>query len=406
MALHRNSKTAKQHIVTDVATRCASLAALLRAKEEDLIEILLEYESFETAYDEVWRSLDCVENIDKEMEWLSAATADRMCTFFPVNLPLYSLVVFALVPSFMAREVIIRPPLLMRDVLNRIWNELELANLFPNIHFVHVDRNLFTEGYASVSDVILFTGRYHNARAIQEMCPDALFIYNGAGVNPVVVTDTADIMQAVHKTIEMRAFNSGQDCAGSDVIFVHQDIAEAFKEPLLEEIKKVPVGDYTDKSVRVGKIVKADQLPAVQAFIEAHAPSVLYGGTVDLEAGIVHPTVIMKRIEEISTLSATEFFSPVFYVVVYRDEGDLKEYFSRPSYSDNAMYVSLFGSPPSFEIPNSIVLENKIVNDVERGNTPYGGYGPKANYVSYQGRTVSRPLLISYEICAHAQGAQ
>ena len=45
-----------------------------------------------------------------------------------------------------------------------------------------------------------------------------------------------------------------------------------------------------------------------------------------------------------------------------------------------------------------IILKNQIINDVEQGNEPYGGYGPKANYVSYDGISYSRPLLISHEI--------
>ncbi len=64
-----------------------------------------------------------------------------------------------------------------------------------------------------------------------------------------------------------------------------------------------------------------------------------------------------------------------------------------------SMYVSLFGNLKySEKINHSIILKNKIVNDVERGNSPYGGYGSKASLVSYNGKTESRPILISREI--------
>lgn len=401
MALHPNTKTAKQRAISDMTARCASLAENIKAKREKIIKILLHYESFETAEDEIWRSLDCLENMSTEIEDLSSGKADLMCTFFPVNLPLYSLTIFALIPSFMTNEVVIRPPLLMRKVIQEIWQELGLSSLFPNIKFVDVDRSVFIEAYVSVADVVLFTGRYQNALTVQKACPDALFIYNGAGVNPVIVTDSANIPLAVHKTIEMRVFNSGQDCAGSDIIFVHQKIARDFEKLLVKELDTVKVGGYKDKEVRVGSIVKQDQLVVVQDFLETHSKSVVYGKKIDFKNGIVYPTVVIQPIEEADLSVTTEFFSPLFYLVIYRNDEDLKKYFSHESYTNNAMYVSVFGHSTYVpDIPKSVILQDKIVNDVERGNTAYGGYGPRANFVSHHGHTSSRPILISYEIAS------
>ena len=47
------------------------------------------------------------------------------------------------------------------------------------------------------------------------------------------------------------------------------------------------------------------------------------------------------------------------------------------------MYASVFGTSDELNknIPNTQVLINKIVNDIEIGNEPYGGYGAKANFV-------------------------
>lgn len=401
MALHLNTKAAREHVLSDMATHCQHLADVIRAKREKIIDLLLNYESFETAEDEIWRSIDCLENVSKEVTWLSYGKADLMCTFFPVNLPLYSLTIFAFIPSFMASELVVRPPLLMRGVLREIWQELDLSSTFPNIKLVDVDRSVFNEAYVSVADVILFTGRYQNALAVQKFCPHALFIYNGAGVNPVVVTDSANIPQAVHKAIEMRTFNSGQDCAGSDIIFVHEKIATDFKKLLLTELDKVAIGDYRNRKVTVGHIIKEDQLPKVRDFLDGHAKSVVYGGKIDLEKGVVYPTVVIQDAGEADLRTTTEFFSPVFYVVIYHNEVDLKNYFSQETYADSAMYVSVFGDLSyAAQIPNSVILQEKIVNDIERGNTPYGGYGPKANFVSYRGHTYARPILISREISA------
>jgi len=384
-----------------IKEKCASLSRAIEDNKEALTQELLKCESFETATDEIWRSLDCLENISKEFEDLSYGKVSLLCTFFPVNLPLYSLVIFAIVPGFMAEEVVVRPPKLMFEVVENIWKVLGLSKLLPHIKFVDLERSLFREAYVSIADVVLFTGRYENAKVIQEACPDALFIYNGAGINPVLITESANIDLAVEKTTEMRIFNSGQDCAGSDAVLVHEKIANEFCKKLVTKIKDIKVGDYADREVRVGRLVKVDQIDTIEKFFAENSKKIIFGGKIDKDAGIVYPTVIKDDIRNISEITYTEFFAPVFYLLVYHDEDDLQRYFA-DGYTDGAMYISLFSADKNAaSIPNSIVLLDQIVNDVERGNNPYGGYGPKANFVSYHGIYHYRPILISKEICEY-----
>lgn len=398
-----NSIIDQERRAKDITEQCSALYQAIDTNREVLVEELLKYESWETASDEIWRSLDCLKNITKELKYLSYGKVSLMCTFFPVNLPLYSLVLFAMVPGFMADEIIVRPPNLMSEIVQKIYNLLHLSKLMPQIKFVNLERKLFVEAYISIAEVILFTGRYENAKIVQEACPDALFIYNGAGINPVLITDSANLDIAVKKTIEMRTFNSGQDCAGSDAILVHEKIAKAFVDKLVMELQEIRVGNYNDPEVKVGKLVKIDQIGAIKNFFADHANSLVFGGKIDSEAGIVYPTVIVDDIHHIKKITYTEFFAPVFYLLIYHDDRDLKRYFSS-GYEEYAMYVSMFGKITNISlIPNSIVLPNQIVNDMERGNNPYGGYGPKANFASYNGIYHYRPILISQEICSFLQ---
>ncbi len=394
----------KKKALERIEKQCALLADTIASKREALVDLLLEYESFETATDEIWRSLDCLRNISKESQWLSSGNVDLLCTFFPVNLPLYSLMIFAVIPGFMANEVVVRPPNLMYEAVQKISRVLGLAELMPQIKFVTMERSLFNEAYVSIADVVLFTGRYENAKLVQQECPDALFVFNGAGVNPIVVTESADVDKAVEKTVEMRVFNSGQDCAGTDIIFVHEKVIEDFQEKLFKKLDTVKVGDYRDRNVRVGHIIKDDKLPSVKKFFDTHATSLVYGGKVDFGRGIVYPTVIKEDTSVIDVPTTAEFFAPVFYLVEYHRDDDLKRYFSGKTYRDGAMYVSVFGDTSyASAIPDSVILKNRIVNDVERGNNAYGGYGPRANYVSYRGVHHPRPLLISHEISAYLE---
>ena len=402
MSLHLNNNEERTEAL--INSKCASLAKIIELNQEALIDILLEYESFETAKDEVWRSLDCLKNISKEFKYLSYGKVDLMCTIFPINLPLYSLVLFAIVPSFVANEVVVRPPVLMREVLQEIVELLNLSEIVLGIKFVDMERSLFNEAFISIADVVMFTGRYENVKNVQEACPDALFIYNGAGVNPVVVTSSADLESAVDKTVEARVFNSGQDCHGPDMIFVHEKIVDDFQQRLVTKLCEIKVGDYQDRDVKVGPLIDVDNLSVVNSFFNTHAKSIVYGGEIDFKRGIVYPTVIKENVRDLRTFTTTEFFSPVFYLLIYRNNNDLRKYFSQESYSDFAMYTSIFGNTPySSEMPNTVILQDKILNDVERGNDPFGGYGLKANYASYHGVYHCRPILLSREISTYLQ---
>jgi aldehyde dehydrogenase (NAD+) len=397
---HTDDQNERSKFITQ---QCLDLARIIKEKKPELTALLSTYESHETIADELWRSVDCFEAIAKNPQHIPYGTVDMMCTFFPVNLPLYSLTVFAIVPGFMSKELFVRPPLLMDAIIREVADILELPTRMPQLKFINMERDLFREAYVSISDVILFTGRYENAMIIEESCkPDSLFIYNGAGVNPVVVTATADIPLAVRKTIEMRVFNSGQDCAGSDGVLVHEEIADDFTNTLLLELQKVKVGDYSDPEVRVGSLVKVDHVPVVKDFFATNKEQIIFGGTIDDTRKLVYPTVIKKDIRAIDYMTYAEFFAPVFFVVTYHTDTDLKKFFSEEKYTDRAMFVSFFSkNPPPFDIPNTVVLQNKIVNDVERGAEPYGGYGPKANYISYNGAHESHPILITDEICKY-----
>lgn len=375
------------------------LTKRIEEEKEAITTLLLKYESFETAQDELFRAKDCLDNIEKEIDDLTKTKVKSMCTFFPINLPLYSLVIFALIPSFMSEKVFVRPPELMAKVVRDIVSLLGVSDLFPNVEIVEMERGLFRDAYVSVADVVLFTGKYENAMELQNVCPNALFTYNGAGVNPVVVTESADLELAAKKTVEMRTFNSGQDCAGSDVILVQRSVAEKFLDLLKAHIQEIKTGDYTNRQNSVGPIVKRDKLPELGEFFRMQKNYMVYGGKIDVEKGIVYPTLFVEDIKEVSSIHYNEFFTPVFYVLIYDNDDDLKKYFFDQYYRDHAMYVSLFGESSFAKlIPNSVVLSNQIVNDIERGNNPYGGYGDKANFVIYKGKKTIRPILISREI--------
>src|SRR5437870_1781853 len=87
-----------------------------------------------------------------------------------------------------------------------------------------------------------------------------LFIANGPGHNPIVVTETADVDKAVASAMSVQLYNQGQDCANPNAFLVHALRYEEFVSKLRKAVKEVKVGHYENRENRVGPITKREDL--------------------------------------------------------------------------------------------------------------------------------------------------
>ena len=77
---------------------------------------------------------------------------------------------------------------------------------------------------------------------------------NGAGHNPIVIGDKADLEKAVECTVYACLYNQGQDCSSPNAILVKQNQLETFKKLLLDELELIKnhVGPYSEKKNAIG----------------------------------------------------------------------------------------------------------------------------------------------------------
>jgi aldehyde dehydrogenase (NAD+) len=286
----------------------------------------------------------------------------------------------------------------MIPVFQNLFPLLKLAEFFPNIHVSFATREEFVRDVVAESDVTIFTGKESNARyVLGHTKKNSLFLFNGWGCNPIVVTPDANVDLAITKTVETKTFNSGQDCAGPDNILIHRDIADAFIEGLKTAVNNVKVGSYTDPEVTVGPIAEDGSLTRIASLLQQHRSDIAFGGGINFASTIVSPTIIVAPLSR--TTNYKEFFSPVFFVNIYDSDEQLADYFQDPQYAANEMYVSLFGNSRYISsLKRSIVYREQTINDVERGNVAYGGYSHGASFVGIGSKIEARPILVPKEI--------
>ncbi|MBI5793795.1 aldehyde dehydrogenase family protein [Candidatus Uhrbacteria bacterium] len=404
-----------------------SFANHIEANFDVIADILLDYESFEVVQDEIARALDLMRNLHENKKYF-AVRIGEVTSFLPRNQPLYALACFVIVPSLMASEVHFRIPHSMQNFFPKLLKALNFTVFFPNVIVSNAGRLEFlkersalrinpkTEDSIPITDAVVFTGTPHHADRLRLIFDQrTLFIANGSGHNPLVLTEDGDISKAVEATLNLQLYNQGQDCAAPNAILVHRNTYEAFIDLLRERIKKVKVGCYRDRSCRVGPISDPEDLKRIQMllidnrkWLDPTTP-----GNINSHDAIVEPTIICRPLKEGGNF--TEVFAPIIIVQKYDDDADLCLYFEHPSYARNAMYISLFGNSHFIETfirksidgkklhsKSSVLLNTHLhAPGVERGTQPYGGYGYAASSLSINGKIVSKPTLPQRDIYDH-----
>jgi hypothetical protein len=162
----------------------------------------------------------------------------RAASFLPLNLPIYSLFLFGIAPSFYCSSVSIRAPTVLTKIFPDVMKLLEIDTYFPQIELFLDERHQFVSRRVNTANVIVFTGKPENASLIsQNIRNDALFVFNGWGCNPVVINKDADFKKAAEAVIGLKLFNGGQDCGGPDQILISSGSEKLFVDELISQLE-------------------------------------------------------------------------------------------------------------------------------------------------------------------------
>ncbi|GEM_PF-92663 len=386
------------------------LADRIRSKKTQLMAVLTNYETFQFAEEEMARSIDLLDHLEENRDYFAQRVGP--CTaFLPKNQPLYAFCCFVIVPALMSQEVNLRVPESMKHFFGEMVDLLEVPSQFPNVRIhEHTSREKFLEEVAPKTEVVIFTGTQENGVNVRANFPkEALFILNGSGHNPLIITETANIRDAVAATLNMGLSNQGQDCAAPNSFLVHRKVHQEFLRQLIEAIRKVKVGSYSDPQVQVGPLTDIQQLARLEArmilereFIQKETP-----GVFRTKEGIMEPTVIDKPLRAGGNYE--EVFAPLMVVQPYEDDEELARYLETEQYERRAMYVTVYGQSGYVDRRLSegwrthspgTVLHNTHLHapGVERGTQEYGGYGRGASFVSIGDSVIPQPTLPQREI--------
>jgi acyl-CoA reductase-like NAD-dependent aldehyde dehydrogenase len=142
------------------------------------------------------------------------------------------------------------------------------------------------------------------------------------GSDPFVVLDDADLGAAAAMAVRSRFQNGGQSCIAAKRFIVVASVAEEFERRFIEGIRKLKVGDPTDRSVDVGPLARADLRDTVDRQVResvAQGARVVLGGAPRPGGGYFYQPTLLTSVTLDSPAWREELFGPVAVLVRAQD---------------------------------------------------------------------------------------
>lgn len=172
---------------------------------------------------------------------------------------------------------------------------------------------------------VCFTGSTGVAQTINEamatnLNPDALFIAETGGLNAMIVDSTALPEQAVQDIVNSAFQSAGQRCSALRMLYVQEDVAEAFMEMLYGAMDELDVNVPWEFSTDVGPVITQTALDEIETYIDAakNEGRVLKRLDKPKEGLFAGPAVI--RVNDIKDMEK-EIFGPVLHVATFKSNG-------------------------------------------------------------------------------------
>jgi len=134
------------------------------------------------------------------------------------------------------------------------------------------------------------------------------------GHAPVIVFDDVDMEKVLDASVIAKYRNAGQVCVSPTRYYVHEKIYNKFVEGFAARAKQVPVGDGLDERNKMGPLVHARRLAAIEAFIQDardHGAKVQAGGSRLRSPGYFYAPTVLSDVPNTARIMNEEPFGPV-----------------------------------------------------------------------------------------------
>ncbi|QXH44461.1 NADP-dependent glyceraldehyde-3-phosphate dehydrogenase [Pseudomonas xanthosomatis] len=197
-------------------------------------------------------------------------------------------------------------------------------------------------------DVFAFIGTHKAASDLKKLHPRPHRLRAALGLdakNPGIVLPQVDLDNAVQEAVTGALSFNGQRCTALKILFVHEDVVEAFLDKFQRKLAALKPGMPWEAGVALTPLPepgKLDYLEGLVADALAHGAQVLNEGGGQSRGSFFYPALLYPVNRDMRVYHE-EQFGPVVPVVPYRDLQTVIDYVLD---SDYGQQLSLFGNDP------------------------------------------------------------
>ncbi len=178
-------------------------------------------------------------------------------------------------------------------------------------------------------DAVAFTGGVATGRKVMAGAAESLkrVMLELGGKSPNLVFSDADLKRAARGVARSIFRSQGQSCVAGSRLLVESRIAGEFIGMLLDEVRRLRIGDPLDEQTDYGPLISAAHRERVHAFVAeaaAEGAEILTGGKAPERPaqGFYYLPTILDRLSPRAHAISEEIFGPVLTVQRFDDEDE------------------------------------------------------------------------------------
>lgn len=220
------------------------------------------------------------------------------------------------------------------------------------------------------------TGKKIMAQAARSLTPVNLEL---GGKDAMIVLSDADLDFATSAALWGAFTNSGQLCASTERLLVHESIAKPFTELLQKKLSQLRQGDPAKESVDLGPFTYEKQKAVYASQIDeakARGLEFITGGEFDPSGRYLRPTLVRGDGIEDAKIYTDETFGPVLAITTFRTPEEAIEKANRSRYGLLASVISKnmrLATQIARALEVGTVTLNEVAYTAGIPETPWGG---------------------------------
>ncbi|KAL8222028.1 UNVERIFIED_CONTAM: Mitochondrial 10-formyltetrahydrofolate dehydrogenase [Gekko kuhli] len=200
------------------------------------------------------------------------------------------------------------------------------------------------------------------------------------GKSPLIIFNDCELDKAVRMGMGAVFFNKGENCIAAGRLFVEESIHDEFVRKVVEETKKMKIGDPLDRSTDHGPQNHKAHLLKLLEYCELgvkEGATLVYGGRQVCRPGFFMEPTILTDVEDHMYVAREESFGPVMVISKFKD-GDVDGVLERANRTEYGLASGVFTKDISKALYVSDKLEagTVFINTYNKTDVaaPFGGF--------------------------------